>query len=202
MGTPDFALPSFAALAEAGHEIACVYSQPPRPAGRGHKERLSPVQRLAESRGWPLRTPASLKNPEARADFADLALDAAVVMDVLGIEVVLNWADKLVSTCVAEAKAVKWTEALLRLCEEHRLSPDEASRMAGRLSFAVTAFSNKVGRAFVKPFYAQAHSPMRGWRCSPGLLNAALWWLQLLGLRVRATHSTCLARPHTPCYPR
>ena len=80
MGTPDFAVPSLVALAEAGHEIACVYSQPPRPAGRGHKERPSPVQRLAEARGWPLRTPASLKEPEAQAAFADLGLDAAVVV--------------------------------------------------------------------------------------------------------------------------
>ena len=79
LGTPDFAVPSLTALAAASHEIACVYSQPPRPAGRGHKERPSPVQRLAETRGWPVRTPASLKDPEAQAAFADLALDAAVV---------------------------------------------------------------------------------------------------------------------------
>jgi len=80
LGTPDFAVPSLTALAAAGHEIACVYSQPPRPAGRGHKERPSPVQRLAEARGWPLHTPTSLKSPEAQAAFADLALDAAVVV--------------------------------------------------------------------------------------------------------------------------
>jgi methionyl-tRNA formyltransferase len=80
MGTPDFAVPSLTALAAAGHEIACVYSQPPRPAGRGHKDRPSPVQRLAEARGWPLRTPASLKQPEVQAAFADLGLDAAVVV--------------------------------------------------------------------------------------------------------------------------
>ncbi|MDX1576672.1 MAG: methionyl-tRNA formyltransferase [Kiloniellales bacterium] len=79
LGTPDFAVPSLTALAEAGHDIACVYSQPPRPAGRGHKERPSPVQQLAEAHGWPLRTPASLKAPEAQAAFSDLALDAAVV---------------------------------------------------------------------------------------------------------------------------
>jgi len=80
MGTPDFAVPSLTALAEAGHDIACVYSQPPRPAGRGHKDQPSPVQRLAEARGWPLRTPASLKDDEVQAVFADLGLDAGIVV--------------------------------------------------------------------------------------------------------------------------
>lgn len=80
MGTPDFSLPTLKALAEAGHEIAAVYSQPPRPAGRGQKDRPSPVQAYAESRGWPVRTPTSLKTPEAQADFAALNLDVAVVV--------------------------------------------------------------------------------------------------------------------------
>lgn len=80
LGTPDFAVPSLLALAEAGHEIACVYSQPPRPAGRGHKQRLSPVHRAAEERGWLVRTPRSLRDPEEQAAFAALKLDAAVVV--------------------------------------------------------------------------------------------------------------------------
>jgi methionyl-tRNA formyltransferase len=80
MGTPDFAVPTLAALAEAGHEIAAVYSQPPRPAGRGQKARPSPVQAVAEARGWPVRTPTSLKSAEAQAAFAALDLDVAVVV--------------------------------------------------------------------------------------------------------------------------
>jgi len=80
LGTPDFAVPSLAALAEAGHAIACVYSQPPRPAGRGQKERPSPVQAFAEARGWPVRTPRSLRDPAEQAAFAALELDAAVVV--------------------------------------------------------------------------------------------------------------------------
>lgn len=80
MGTPDFAVPTLEALAEAGHDIAAVYSQPPRPAGRGHKERPSPVQAYAERYGWPVRTPASLKTAEAQAEFAALNLDVAVVV--------------------------------------------------------------------------------------------------------------------------
>ncbi len=79
MGTPDFAVPSLLALAEAGHEIVAVYSQPPRPAGRGQKERPSPVQAAAEQRGWPVRTPHTLKTEEEQAVFRALALDVAVV---------------------------------------------------------------------------------------------------------------------------
>jgi methionyl-tRNA formyltransferase len=80
MGSPDFALPSLRALAAAGHEIAAVYAQPPRPAGRGHKERPGPVHALALARGWPARTPASFKDPAEQAAFAALDLDVAVVV--------------------------------------------------------------------------------------------------------------------------
>jgi methionyl-tRNA formyltransferase len=79
MGTPDFAVPSLEALLAAGHEVACVYSQPPRPAGRGHKERPSPVHAAAEAHGIPVRTPTSLKSAEAQGEFAGLEADAAVV---------------------------------------------------------------------------------------------------------------------------
>ena len=79
MGTPDFAVPALDALAEAGHEIAAVYSQPPRPAGRGQQERPSPVQALAQARGWPVSTPTSLKTEAAQRAFEELELDAAVV---------------------------------------------------------------------------------------------------------------------------
>ena len=79
MGTPDFAVPSLRALIGAGHEVACVYSQPPRPAGRGQQVQKSPVHRFAEERGIAVRTPKSLRNAEAQAEFADLKADAAVV---------------------------------------------------------------------------------------------------------------------------
>ena len=79
MGTPDFAVPALLALAAAGHDVACVYSQPPRPAGRGHKDQKSPVHTAAAAQGWPLRTPTSLRDPKAQADFEALELDVAVV---------------------------------------------------------------------------------------------------------------------------
>lgn len=80
MGTPDFAVATLAALVAAGHEIACVYSQPPRPAGRGLAERPSPVQAFAAARGIEVRTPVSLKSPDEQARLAALRPDAAVVV--------------------------------------------------------------------------------------------------------------------------
>jgi methionyl-tRNA formyltransferase len=79
MGTPDFSVPILAALIDAGHEIAAVYSQPPRPAGRGHKEHLTPVHAFAAAKGIAVRTPRSLKSPEEQQAFRDLGLDMAVV---------------------------------------------------------------------------------------------------------------------------
>ena len=80
MGTPDFAVPSLAELIASGHEIVAVYSQPPKPKGRGQKLTPSPVQAFAEAMGLPVFTPASMKSPEAIADFQSLDLDAACVV--------------------------------------------------------------------------------------------------------------------------
>lgn len=80
MGSPDFAVPSLRALAEAGHDIVRVYCQPPKPAGRGHKEQPAPVHAEAESRGLEVATPESLSAPDVLQGFKDLALDAAVVV--------------------------------------------------------------------------------------------------------------------------
>ena len=81
MGSPDFAVPALRALHAAGHEIAAVYCQPPRPAGRGHALRPCPVQmRGGATWALPVRTPARLRgDPAAQAAFAALELDAAVV---------------------------------------------------------------------------------------------------------------------------
>ncbi|MCV2874021.1 methionyl-tRNA formyltransferase [Defluviimonas sp. WL0050] len=79
MGTPDFSVPVLDAL-HAAHEVVCVYCQPPRPAGRGKKDRPSPVQARAEVLGLPVRHPVSLKGDEAQAEFAALQADVAVVV--------------------------------------------------------------------------------------------------------------------------
>lgn len=80
MGTPDFAVPVLDALAETEHEIIAVYSQPPRPAGRGQRARPSPVQARAEALELNVRTPTSLKAPDAQEAFAALGADLAVVV--------------------------------------------------------------------------------------------------------------------------
>jgi methionyl-tRNA formyltransferase len=80
MGTPDFAVPVLDAFLKNGDEVVAVYSQPPRPAGRGQKLTPSPVQAFAEQHGLPVRHPVSLKAPEAQAEFAALKADAAIVV--------------------------------------------------------------------------------------------------------------------------
>jgi methionyl-tRNA formyltransferase len=79
MGTPDFSVPILQALA-AQHEIVAVYSQPPRPAGRGKADRKSPVQQCAETLGLPVRHPVSLRTQSAAEDIAQLQCDVAVVV--------------------------------------------------------------------------------------------------------------------------
>ncbi|TIM67969.1 MAG: methionyl-tRNA formyltransferase, partial [Mesorhizobium sp.] len=81
MGTPEFSVPTLSAIAEAGHEIAAVYTQPPRAAGRrGLELTPSPVQREAERLGLEVRTPTSLKAETEQQAFAGLRADVAVVV--------------------------------------------------------------------------------------------------------------------------
>ncbi|MFI4965336.1 MAG: methionyl-tRNA formyltransferase [Caulobacterales bacterium] len=80
LGTPDFALAALRRLIAAGQEIACVYSQPPAPRGRGHALQPSPVHAFALEQGLAVRTPASMRDPAEIAAFQALKLDAAVVV--------------------------------------------------------------------------------------------------------------------------
>jgi methionyl-tRNA formyltransferase len=80
MGTPAFAVPALEALVAAGHELVCVYSQPPRPAGRGKRERPSPVAARAAALGIAVRCPRSLRDAAVQAEFAALDADVAVVV--------------------------------------------------------------------------------------------------------------------------
>jgi methionyl-tRNA formyltransferase len=80
MGTPEFSVPVLDALVDAGQEIACVYTQPPRPAGRGMELRKSPVHERADALGIPVRTPSSLRGADVQSDFSALGADIAVVV--------------------------------------------------------------------------------------------------------------------------
>ncbi|MCV6547010.1 MAG: methionyl-tRNA formyltransferase [Cohaesibacter sp.] len=80
MGTPDFSVPTLMEIVGQGHEVVAVYSQPPRPAGRGMEERKSPVHAKAELLGLPVFTPTSLKSSEEQEKFAALNADVAVVV--------------------------------------------------------------------------------------------------------------------------
>jgi methionyl-tRNA formyltransferase len=80
MGTPDFAVPTLTELIGQGHDIAAVYTQPARPKGRGLSSEPSPIEKLARTHGLEVRTPVSLKDASAQAEFAALDLDAAIVV--------------------------------------------------------------------------------------------------------------------------
>jgi methionyl-tRNA formyltransferase len=92
MGTPAFAVPTLQALIDSHHTVVAVYSQPPRPAGRGKKEHASPIHQLAEQHSIPVYTPNSLKSPEIQAEFAAHGADAAIVVayGLLLPEAILN----------------------------------------------------------------------------------------------------------------
>ena len=80
MGTPEFSAPTLQSLISFGHDIRAVYTQPPRPAGRGKKNKVSPVQSLAELNGLTVKSPHSLKTDEEQEYFEKLGLDAAIVV--------------------------------------------------------------------------------------------------------------------------
>lgn len=80
LGTPEFAVPSLRALVSAGHDIAAVYTQPPRPAGRGHRERKSPVHQAAEKLELAVRTPAKLRDEATQSAFSALEPDVGIVV--------------------------------------------------------------------------------------------------------------------------
>ncbi len=80
MGTPDFSVPILEALIGAGHEVICAYSQPPKPVGRGHKTRPTPVHAFAEEKGIEVRTPKNFKDNADKQAFIDLEADLAIVV--------------------------------------------------------------------------------------------------------------------------
>src|SRR5260370_39684942 len=80
LGTSEFAVPALRGLVEAGHDVAAVYTRAPKAAGRGQRERKTPVHELADTLGLPVHTPRTLKSEQEAAAFNALDLDAAVVV--------------------------------------------------------------------------------------------------------------------------
>jgi methionyl-tRNA formyltransferase len=80
MGTPEFSVPTLSAILDAGHEVVAVYSQPPRPADRGMRERRSPVHEFAAAHGRPVLTPRRLRDPASHETFTEHRADVAVVV--------------------------------------------------------------------------------------------------------------------------
>jgi methionyl-tRNA formyltransferase len=136
MGTPDFAVPVLDAVVAAGHRIIAVYSQPPRPAGRGLPEIKSPVHRRAEALGLLVKTPKNFKSDIDRASFAALNADAAVVVayGLLLPAAVLN-APRLGCFNVHASKLPRWRGA----------APIQRAIMAGDTVTAVNIMRMDVG---------------------------------------------------------
>lgn len=106
--------------------------------------------------------------------------DMAETMVVLGSLCGVCYPSKVFSTQVEPSKACKYMRLLRDVLESGTLEPGTASKLAGRLSFAVTVSGNRVGRAYIKPFYAQAHAPLPGCALSPWLRQSAEWFLKYL----------------------
>ena len=102
---------------------------------------------------------------------------------VLGAKVAVCLATQTISARIDDSKAEKWREACLHLIAEGTCSPTTAMKMAGRLTFAVTVSMGKVGRAYVKPFFAQAYHPLPRHRVGPMLHRACTWWADYLEIR-------------------
>lgn len=80
MGSPEFSIPTLKALIDVGHDVVSVYTQPPKPAGRGHKETPCPVHAWAESNNLDVKNPRSLRDPSVQNEFSKLNLDVAIVI--------------------------------------------------------------------------------------------------------------------------
>ena len=106
--------------------------------------------------------------------------DATWNLVVLGALVSVSWAEQKVFTRVNPDKAKKYQAVLQQMLDSNVLTAGDASKMAGRLSFSVTVSGNRAGRAYIKPFYAQAHEPLPQSSLSPWLRRAGQWFMQYL----------------------
>ena len=124
------------------------------------------------------------------------SVDFSELMVVLGIQINLSFAEKLVSMVVQESKARAWKNVILSILECELLDPGLAAKLAGKLSFAVTAAAGRVGRAYVKPLYAQAAAPLAYHRISIWLSFALVWWMAYLDVRPATQVSSTVSKRH------
>ena len=152
MGTPDFAVPTLEALVAEGHEIAAVYTQPPRPAGRGKAPRPSPVQARAEALGLTIRSPLTLREEAEQAAFDALEADVAVVAAYgLILPVAVLHAPRLGSLNVHASLLPRWRGA----------APIQRAILAGDEQTGVTIMAMAKGLD-TGPMLAKVSTPIDG----------------------------------------
>ena len=110
----------------------------------------------------------------------DKSAESDIRLIVLGAVCGIDWPRRQLRTCVEVSKAAKYSAQLLNVISQGCLATGDASKLAGRLSFAVTVSGNRVGRAFIKPFYAQSHRPLCSNAVFPLLRRASEWCLKYL----------------------
>lgn len=150
MGTPDFAVVVLRALIEAGHDIAQVYTQPPRPAGRGKSLRPSPVHVLAEQRGIAAEVPARFRDDQVVTDFRALKLDAAVVVAY----------GQILPQAALDAPSLGCLNVHASLLPRWRgAAPIQRAIMAGDVETGVAIMRMEAGLD-TGPVYAEARTPI------------------------------------------
>jgi len=165
MGTADFALPALERLAESRHELACVYTQPPRPGGRGHKERRTTVQDAAEALNLEVRTPKTLKDAAVQAELRALAPDVGVVAayGLLLPQAVLD-APRLGCLNLHGSLLPRWRGA----------APVERAIEAGDTETGVMIFQMEKGLD-TGPVFAEARAPIDADTTAPDLRGRLAW---------------------------
>lgn len=165
MGTADFALPALGRLAESRHQPVAVYTQPPRPGGRGHRERRTPVHDAAADLGLPVRTPKTLKDEAVQAELRALAADVGVVAayGLLLPQPVLD-APRLGCLNLHGSLLPRWRGA----------APVERAIEAGDAETGVMIFQMEKGLD-TGPVYREARVPIAADSTAPDLRGRLAW---------------------------
>ena len=165
MGTADFAVPALERLAASRHELPCVYTQPPRPGGRGHKARRTPVHDAAERLGLEVRTPKTLKDEAVQAELRALEADVGVVAayGLLLPQPVLD-APRLGCLNLPESILPRWRGA----------APVERDEEVGNSETGVMIFQMEKGLD-TGPVFAAARAPIDADTTGPDLRGRLAW---------------------------